>query len=187
MVGILATMTSNSREVMAPGFARIKIRVGALVFCGNDVALIRRDRPGSTHFTPPGGNVEHGEDLLTALRRELAEELDLAHPQANAPELLWVIDQMVSRPGATPPPRKLHLIYRLHITPDVREALATEEYDEVPGGHEIGLIDWIDYRTTAELPIFPPIGPALAALPNPLAAVTDAALPAVTDDNYVWV
>lgn len=187
MVGILATMTSDSREVMAPGFARIKIRVGALVFCGNDVALIRRDRPGATHFTPPGGNVEHGEDLRAALRRELAEELDLAHSQANEPELLWVIDQMVSRPGATPPPRKLHLIYRLHITPEVRETLATEEYDEVPGGHEIGLIEWIDYRTTAELPIFPPIGPALAALPNPLAAVTDAALPAVTDDNYVWV
>ncbi|MFB8415300.1 hypothetical protein ACFC63_07275 [Streptomyces albidoflavus] len=45
------------------------------------------------------------------------------------------------------------------------------------------MIEWIDYRKTEELPIFPPIGPALA----PRAAVTDAALEAVTDENYTWV
>ncbi|WP_307669414.1 NUDIX hydrolase [Streptomyces sp. V2I9] len=55
---------------------------GGLVFCGEDVALIRRDRPGSIHYTPPGGNVEHGEDLEAALARELAEELDLDIGQA---------------------------------------------------------------------------------------------------------
>lgn len=177
----------GSTHTTASPFTRIKIRVGALVFCGDEVALIRRDRPESTHFTPPGGNVEHGEDLAAALQRELHEELDLAPSRSGRPELLWVIDQMVSRPGATPPPRKLHLLYRLHVTPEVRAELATEEYDEVPGGHEVGLIQWVDYRTTADLPIFPPIGPALAALPSPFAALTDAALPAVTDDNYVWV
>ncbi|MEO3868280.1 hypothetical protein ABGB18_05555 [Nonomuraea sp. B12E4] len=37
-------------------FARVKIRTGALVFCGADVALIRRDRPAGSHDTPPGGN-----------------------------------------------------------------------------------------------------------------------------------
>lgn len=169
-------------------FSRIKVRTGAILFCGDDVALIRRDRPDSVHYTPPGGNVEPGEDFFTALRRELSEELALDTEQATAPELLWVVDQMVSRPGATPPPRKLHLLYRLHITPEVRASLATEEYDERPdGGHEVGHIEWIDYRKTAELPIFPPIGPALAALTSPHTPVTDAALPAITDENYVWV
>jgi ADP-ribose pyrophosphatase YjhB (NUDIX family) len=178
---------TNQDAAPAP-FSRIKVRTGALLFCGDDVALIRRDRPHSVHYTPPGGNVEPGEDFLTALRRELHEELALDTADATAPELVWVADQMVSRPGATPPPRKIHLLYRLHITPEVRDGLATEEHDELPdGGHEVGHIEWINYRKTADLPIFPPIGPALSALPSPHTPVTDAALPAITDENYVWV
>ncbi|WP_046776947.1 NUDIX domain-containing protein [Streptomyces yangpuensis] len=169
-------------------FSRIKIRTAALVFCGDEVALIRRDRPGSTHYSPPGGNVEDGEDLTCALRRELAEELALDIDRAEGGDLLWVVDQRVSRPGPTPPPRKLHLIHRLHITPAVRATLAVEERDEQPdGSHEIGVIEWIDYRKVAGLPVFPPIGAALAALPGPRAATADAALEAVTDDNYTWV
>lgn len=129
-------------------FSRIKIRTGELVFCGDDVALIRRDRADSTHYTPPGGNVEVGEDLGAALGRELAEERG----------------------------------------PDIRATLAEQELDELPdGSHEVGVIEWIDYRKTAELPNFPPIGPVLAALTDPHAAVTNAALDAVTDANYAWV
>lgn len=76
---------------------------------------------------------------------------------------MWVVDQRVTRPGPTPPPRKRHLIYRFHISPDIRETLAEQELDELPdASHEVGVIEWIDYRKTAELPIFPPIGPALA-------------------------
>ncbi|MFJ6492024.1 NUDIX domain-containing protein [Streptomyces californicus] len=181
-------MTSTPETPAAAPFSRIKIRTGALVFCGNDVALIRRDRAGSTHYTPPGGNVEHGEDLNAALARELAEELALDVDQAQGGDLVWVVDQRVTRPGLTPSPRKLHLIYRLYITPEVRFTLAEIELDELPdGSHETGIIEWIDYRKTAELPIFPPIGPALASLPDPRATVTDAALEAITDDNYTWV
>ncbi|MEV6672884.1 NUDIX domain-containing protein [Streptomyces sp. NPDC051162] len=170
-------------------FSRIKIRTGALLFCGTNVALIRRDRPGSVHYTPPGGNVEPGEDLDAALRRELLEELALDTTQASEPpELLWVVDQRVSRPGSTPPPRKIHLLYRLHITEEVRVTLATEEHDELEDGtFETGVIEWVDYRKTADLPIFPPIGPALADLTSPHAVVGNAALPVVTDENYTWV
>ncbi len=187
-VTILAAMTSTPEATTSAPFSTIGIRTGALVFCGDDVALIRRDRADSTHYVPPGGNVEHGEDLAAALARELAEELDLDIDQAEGGDLMWVVDQRVTRPGPTPPPRKLHLIYRLHITREVRATLAEVELDELPdGSHEVGVIEWIDYRTAAGLPIFPPVGPALAALSDPRAAVTDAALEAVTDDNYTWV
>ncbi|MFE9664010.1 NUDIX domain-containing protein [Streptomyces sp. NPDC005955] len=179
-------MTSAPDSPAAP-FSQIRIRTGALVFCGNDVALIRRDRTGSVHYSLPGGNVEPGEDLPLALRRELAEELDLDVDRAEGGELVWLVDQRVSRPGPVPPPRKLHLVYRLHVTPDLRATLAEAERDELPdGSHEVGAIEWIDYRKTAGLPIYPPVGPALAALPNPRSTVADAALEAFTDENYTW-
>ncbi|MFF0433696.1 NUDIX domain-containing protein [Streptomyces sp. NPDC004327] len=168
-------------------FTRLKLRVAALVYCGHDIALIRRDRAGSVHFTLPGGNVEPGEELPAALARELREELGLDVGRAQGGELVWTGDQRVSRPGPTPPPRKLHLIYRLRIGPEVRAGLATEELDELPdGSYETGHIVWRDHRTVAELPLFPPIGPRLARL-GPRTTVTDAALPAVTDATYRWV
>lgn len=177
----------TSRTDPAP-FARVKIRTGALVFCGNDVALIRRDRTTGSHYTPPGGNVEPGEDLHHALRRELAEELRLDLDDATGLQLCWLQDQMVTRPGPTPPPRKLHLIFRAFITPGVRATLAVIEYDQLPGGgHERGVIEWVGYRKTADLPLFPLIGPALAALPSPDAPIGAPLLEPVTDANYTWI
>ncbi|MEV7739171.1 hypothetical protein AB0O75_45300 [Streptomyces sp. NPDC088921] len=92
-------------------------------------------------------------------------------------------DQRVTRPGPVPPP-PLHLIYRLRITPDVRPGLAEQELDELPdGSYEAGAIEWVDYRSTADLPI----GLALPALAHPCATVGDAALDAFTDEYYTWV
>ncbi|MEV8623938.1 NUDIX domain-containing protein [Streptomyces sp. NPDC051079] len=180
-------MANTEAQPLPQPFSTLKVRVAALVYCGDDVALLRRDRPDSVHYTPIGGNVGPGEDLQVALARELHEELRLDVAEADGGELIWMVDQRVSRPGPTAPPRKLHLIHRFRITPEVRSTLATEEYDEQPdGSHEIGHIEWIAHRETHDLPIFPPLGPHLARL-GPRTPVTDAALPAVTDADYRWV
>jgi len=169
-------------------FSRIKVRVTGLVFCGDDVALLRRDRGDSVHYTTVGGNVEAGEPFTEAVVRELEEELGLGPDQADRPQLIGTVDARVTRPGPTPSPRKIHLIYRTFVTPEVRATLATQEFDELPdGSHELGTVEWVDYRKTADLPLFPPIGKVLAQLPSPEAPLPEFELEPVTDENYTWI
>ncbi|MER7846867.1 NUDIX hydrolase [Kitasatospora sp. NPDC096077] len=179
---------STTEATTEQPFSRIKVRVTGLVFCGTEVALLRRDRADSTHYTTIGGNVAAGEDFRAAAARELQEELGLAPDQADDLELIGLADARVTRPGPTAAPRKIHLIYRTHVTPEVRATLATQEFDELPdGSHEVGTIEWIDYRKTADLPLFPPIGKVLAQLPTPQAQLATFELEPVTDQNYTWI
>jgi ADP-ribose pyrophosphatase YjhB (NUDIX family) len=188
-LGRACTLSDDQSYSPEVPFERIKVRVSAVVFCGNEVALLRRDRPSNIHlFTTIGGNVFSGEPLDAALSRELEEELALALGVGTEPELLWLMDVRVTRPGNTPSPRKLHLIYRLHVSADVRRALATHEFDKLAeGGHEVGYVQWIDYRQAAGLPLFPPMGAAFARLASPTARPSTVELPAVTDNEYSWI
>ncbi|MFC7740365.1 NUDIX domain-containing protein [Nocardiopsis composta] len=97
---------------MGTGHGTVRIRVAALLFRGERLCLLRRDTPAGPLYALPGGKVEPGEPLDAALRRELREELGLPEEAAAGAEPLWIQDQMVSRPGARPAPRKLHLVYR---------------------------------------------------------------------------
>lgn len=70
----------------------------------------------------------------------------------------------------------------------MRATLAAVEYDEQPDGtREPGIIEWVSYRKLADIPLFPLIGQAAAALSSPQAPVSGTLLPAVTDDNYTWI
>ncbi|MFF5407271.1 NUDIX hydrolase [Streptomyces misionensis] len=168
----------------AEPFTRIKIRVAAALFNGDDIALIHRVRNGRDQYTLPGGNVEPGEPIHQALARELHEELGLDLTEAiSAPNLTWIQDAMVTRPGGTPP-RKLHLVFRVHIRGATRARLSTVEYDDAVGA---GRLAWSPYKETAGRSLFPPV--PVAALDTPTAPV-DAAhafLPPLDDTNYQWI
>ncbi|WP_442789296.1 NUDIX hydrolase [Kitasatospora sp. NBC_01302] len=70
-------------------------------FCGDDVALLRRDRADSVHYSAIGGNVDAGEDFRDAVVRELEEELGLKDRAGRtAPELIGMADARVTRPGS---------------------------------------------------------------------------------------
>jgi mutator protein MutT len=54
------------------------VAVGAVIFVGGKVVLVRRAKPPlAGHWTLPGGSVEPGETLAEAAVREVAEETGL--------------------------------------------------------------------------------------------------------------
>jgi 8-oxo-dGTP diphosphatase len=163
-------------------FTTVKIRVAAAVTNSHDLALIRRVRDGVAQHTLPGGNIEPGEPLHDALRRELDEELRLRLDADARPVLLGVQDQMVSRPGPTPPPRKIHLIFHVPVTDEQRAAFATVEHDDINDGDVL----WLPSAKVADLRLFPAVGALLASL-NPERPASAVLLPALTDDNFHWI
>ena len=56
----------------------IVIGVGAVVFRGDDVLVVKRGRPPfEGQWSIPGGRLEHGERVVDAVRREVREETGL--------------------------------------------------------------------------------------------------------------
>ncbi|MEV6332226.1 NUDIX hydrolase [Streptomyces sp. NPDC051909] len=165
-------------------FHRIKIRVAALISNGDEIALIKRVKNGTEQYTVPGGNVDPGEPLPTALARELKEELNLDIEQADtAPRFTWLLDAMVSRPGSTPP-RKLHMVFRLSISDHVRAALNPTEHDDTAGAGELV---WIRWQETKGMALFPPVPVADLAAPDTDFDAGAALLPGLDDSNYSWI
>ncbi|MET7408651.1 NUDIX hydrolase [Streptomyces parvulus] len=168
----------------AQPFDRIKIRVAAAVFDGDEIGLIHRNKEGRDQYTLPGGNVEPGEPITQALARELHEELglDLAEV-SSAPELTWLRDAMVTRPGGTPP-RKLHLVFRVHISAPIRARLHTVEHDDTAG---VGHLVWSHYKDTVGKALFPPVPLAELAAPTAPLDAARSLLPTLDDTNYEWI
>ncbi|HNS86312.1 MAG TPA: NUDIX hydrolase [Parvularculaceae bacterium] len=63
---------------MDEGELKMKIGVGAVVFRGDEVLIIRRGKPPfEGKWSIPGGALHHGERLMDAARREVMEETAL--------------------------------------------------------------------------------------------------------------
>lgn len=68
---------------------RVDIRCSAIVFRGDTVLLLRRDRAGDVDWVLPGGTPNLAESIMSCVRREVAEETDL---QMNADRVAFVLE-----------------------------------------------------------------------------------------------
>lgn len=100
--GVLTADPERAREGGA-GRAMVEVAVGVLMRADGAFLLTSRPpgKPYAGYWEFPGGKVEPGEDVLTALARELREELGIRVTSAHA----WR-DEVVDYP---------HALVRLHF------------------------------------------------------------------------
>lgn len=163
----------------------VTVRVCAAIVENGEICLIRRSRPGGVQHSLPGGLVNPHEEVPGALARELREELTLdvgALPEP--PRLLWVQDQLTTRPGRPGTFRRLHLIHFLALPRPARDALPETEQDaEYPTR-----VVWVPLAKAAGLHLYPAVAAMLDRL-RPADGPPGSGpvlLPPITDRTYRW-
>ena len=69
------------------------VGVGAIIFQGESVLLVKRDQePGKGQWSLPGGVVEVGETLIEALQREIYEEVSI---KIEIGDLVRLLDRII--------------------------------------------------------------------------------------------
>lgn len=156
-----------------------KVRVSAVVVCGDEMALIYRTTPQGDSWTLPGGNVSPNEDIVSAIRRELNEELGIFHASYEFMFLQDMLIHRVDHPGLY---RKLHIIFRVTIPPETKKNVKSQEYDDL----SFGEIRWVKHSDLTQFHIYPDIGRELASLRSLDEKISPKILNPMTDENYSW-
>lgn len=129
---------------MTPG---PRIRVAGLVVNGGRVLLVRHEKEGRSYWLLPGGGVEEGEELVDALRRELAEECGWEASTISGPVALV---ETIPPPGEPGGRHILHMIFAVDVEPAALERLVS--VDAAVLGHAL-----VDRSSLDEIELRPPI------------------------------
>ncbi len=135
---------------MTPG---PRIRVAGLIVNGGRVLLVRQEKAGRSYWLLPGGGVEEGEELVDALRRELAEECGWGESAISGPIALV---ETIPPPDAPGGRHILHMIFAVEVEPAALERLVSA--DDAVLGHAL-----VDRESLAEIELRPPIHDYLRA------------------------
>jgi 8-oxo-dGTP diphosphatase len=103
-----------------------RISVKAAIKDAAGRTLLLREKDGSWEI--PGGGLEHGEDVLEALVREIAEETGLSVESiSEQPEAFWTIHKEV---GSPPPKWFAFVVYGATVSGTFRPGPASDEAQE---------------------------------------------------------
>ncbi len=117
------------------------IRVAGLLRVNNSVLMVEHIKNGKTYWLLPGGGVNIGEEVKTALQRELKEELNL---KCGVNDLLFVVESLSARGD--------HI-----IQPTYR--IEAENINEIELGVDkrVAAFDFFDQNKMASIVIYPDI------------------------------
>ena len=117
------------------------IRVAGLLRVNNSVLMVEHIKNEKTYWLLPGGGVNIGEEVKTALRRELKEELNL---KCAVNDLLFVVESLSARGG--------HVIQPTYI-------IEAENINEIELGVDKRVVafDFFDQNKMASIVIYPDI------------------------------
>lgn len=129
----------------------------AVIIRGETVLLVEHLKSG--YLLPPGGCLEHGEDPVQAVRREIREEVGLeldlidqprfAHPAITALPLPWTV-QVVDIPAGNGQPQRQHVDFVYRAYP--RTTVITPQASEI-GGYQWAPIEALpEHRMPTGLP-----------------------------------
>jgi ADP-ribose pyrophosphatase YjhB (NUDIX family) len=125
-----------------------RVRVSALLRWQDRVLLCRQEKPGQEYWLLPGGGVEGGESLSTALSRELGEELGIRDDIAFEGPIA-VADTIA--PGWTPGDRHvIHILFGADLSH--RSLEDVESHDAAVRGLRLFTLDELE-----EIVLHPPM------------------------------
>jgi 8-oxo-dGTP diphosphatase len=117
-----------------------RIRVSAILRWRDRVLLCRHEKPGKEYWLLPGGGVNSGESLVTALHRELAEEIGI-DDQIPVEGPVAIVDSIA--PMRTSAPKHVvHIIFAGDLGGRSLEAVTSK--DAAVRGHNLFTVGELD-------------------------------------------
>jgi 8-oxo-dGTP diphosphatase len=130
-----------------------RIRVSAVLRRSDKLLLCRHEKGGRDVWLLPGGGVNGGETLVSALRRELAEEVGLEHDFPLEGPIALV--ESISPSHVTRTRHVVHIIFAGDLGERSLERVTSS--DAAVRGHRLFALEEL-----AGVPLHPPIGRFLA-------------------------
>lgn len=133
------------------GYRQPRVRVSGMIRHEGRVLLVCQGPPRSPRWMLPGGGVDPGESLASALARELREELGCAACAVAEPVALI---ESIAPESHSSGRHLIHVVFRVDV-PDVANAHERRDGRSDPAVHEVR---WVAADELLGLPLHPPIG-----------------------------